>query len=73
MDTANLESSNACKSMGRGRGRGRGRGQVKLGNFSSLLKAGELKKDADAMISVNIIVCRVYKQECLVMQRKTRE
>ena len=48
---ANLEGTLTGKDVGRYRGRG----QVRPGNFSSLSKAEELKKNANAMISVNII------------------
>ena len=46
----NLESTNNGKAMGRGQEHG----QAQLGDFSSLLKADELKKNADPMILGNI-------------------
>ena len=51
-NNANLEGILTGKDLDRGRGRG----QIKPGNFSSQFKAEDLKKHANAMISVNIIV-----------------
>jgi hypothetical protein len=41
-------------------------GQIKPGNFSALSKAEDLKIHANAMISVNIIVCPL--KECMLVQ-----